>query len=196
MARKRYIVGIDEVGRGSLAGYLLVAAVIVPSGINLRRRHLPKIKDSKRLTALARGKWLSFVERHPGIKYTLFKASPGTIDGINVTRAANIAATGAVRNLMTKNPATFARANVYLDGGLYLNLKNVKFRTLTRGDEKINAIKLASIIAKVKRDKYMTELHKKYPKYAFDKHKGYGTKKHKRAIKKYGPTKIHRLTFI
>jgi ribonuclease HII len=195
MTRKRYIVGIDEVGRGSLAGYLLVAAVIVPKGINLRRRRLPKIRDSKRLTRAGREKWLSFIDEHPEINYALFNVGPRMIERVNVSRAANHAATRAMKNLMAKNRASFYSANIYLDGSLYLNLKRPKWRTLVRGDQKINAIKLASVVAKVKRDEYMVRLHKKYPAYGFDKHKGYGTKKHKRTLKKHGPSEVHRLTF-
>ncbi len=75
-------------------------------------------------------------------------------------------------------------------------MPEVRAKTVVRGDEKIKAIKLASIVAKVTRDRYMMKLHKKHPKYSFDKHKGYGTKKHKRAIRKYGPSPVHRLTFI
>ncbi|MEK9194630.1 MAG: ribonuclease HII, partial [Patescibacteria group bacterium] len=99
------------------------------------------------------------------------------------------------------NPKSYIlNSKVYLDGGLYLNNfpkpRTLKPKTLVKGDEKINAIKLASIAAKVTRDRYMVKLHKKYPRYRFNEHKGYGTKKHMRAIRKYGPSEVHRLTFV
>ena len=104
-------------------------------------------------------------------------------------------AAGKAFSLLIKNSRLrIKNCEVFLDGGLYI--QNLKFKIIIRGDEKIPAISLASIIAKVSRDRQMINLHKKYPKYGFEKHKGYGTKKHFKAIRKHGPSKIHRLTFL
>ncbi|MBI4033987.1 MAG: ribonuclease HII [Candidatus Brennerbacteria bacterium] len=197
MPKNKFIVGIDEVGRGPLAGPILVAAVLCPSGFRPRCRALP-LRDSKKLTVIQKQGWFGYIGAHPKISFATARVYPRGIDRLNVARAANRAATRAFLKLVGRGWVVGGRTNVYLDGGLYLQptTYNLKPKTLVRGDEKINAIKLASIIAKVTRDRYMTKLHKRYPNYGFDEHKGYGTKKHKRALKKHGPTKFHRLTFI
>ena len=120
--------------------------------------------------------------------------SPKIIDKINISKAANLAAGKAFSLLIKNSGLRIKNCEVFLDGGLYI--QNLKFKIIIRGDEKIPAISLASIIAKVSRDRQMINLHKKYPKYGFEKHKGYGTKKHFKAIRKHGPSKIHRLTFL
>jgi len=197
MKKRRVIIGIDEVGRGALAGPLFVAALVMPQGLKLRKKSLPRLKDSKKLNPRQREEWAEYLEGHPKISYALASVSPGIVDKKNVTRAANIAATRALKRLTTNMKK---KASVYLDGGLYVNkeqgIGSYKTKTLIRGDEKINAVKLASIIAKVKRDNYMVRLHDKYPAYGFREHKGYGTKKHKKALKKHGISPVHRLTFI
>lgn len=199
LARQQYIVGIDEVGRGALAGPVTVAAVAVPTGSGFR---LPKsniqLRDSKKLTPKQRGKWFDYLKGHPKIQYALARVYPRTIDRINITRAANLAALRAFAKLTTNCSLLPANFRVLLDGGLYLgNKKQPKnVRTVIKGDEKMNSIKLASILAKVSRDRLMRKLAKKYPKYGFEIHKGYGTKAHRLAIKKHGPSRMHRLTFI
>ncbi len=199
MTRKRFIIGIDEAGRGPLAGPIVIAAVAIPAGFRPRRRPL-SLRDSKKLTAIQKQAWFEYITSHPRILYTTARAYPRRIDCLNVARAANQAANRAFHKLINSRRRIINKASVFLDGGLYLNEKGsgstLKPQTLIRGDQKINAIKLASIVAKVSRDQYMTKLHKKYPQYGFDCHKGYGTKKHKGAIRKYGPCKAHRLTFI
>ena len=129
---------------------------------------------------------MDFVKKHPKISFATSRVLPQSIDKINISASANRAASRAFAKLTTNNRSLITKAKTYLDGGLYLNSKiltanrsTLIARTLVRGDEKINAIKLASIVAKVTRDKYMTKLHKRYPKYGFDAHKGYGTKKHR-----------------
>jgi len=201
-----YTVGIDEVGRGSLAGPVVVTALVLPKNLRLNppiRQRKPKIRDSKHLTAIQRRILFGFLKKHPRISYVTKRALPRTVDKINVSKAANLVATRAFVKLAASQWSKVTRARVFLDGGLYLikkallaNGHTLNPKTIIKGDEKINAIKLASVVAKVTRDNYMTKLHKKYPKYSFDRHKGYGTKKHMRAIKKYGPCEVHRLTFI
>lgn len=196
----KLIIGIDEVGRGSLAGPVAVTALIMPKNLRVRSEKLPKLRDSKHLSVNQRNKIYDYLRAHPKISYVTARALPKTIDRINISRAANEAATRAFNKLVISQRLNVKSLKVYLDGGLYVKrnfqLGTCNFRTLIRGDLKINAIKLASIAAKVTRDRYMVKLHKKYPKYGFDVHKGYGTKKHLRAIKKYGPCEVHRLTFV
>jgi len=124
------------------------------------------------------------------------------IDKIGISNAANLAASRALEKVIAN--CKIANCKIFLDGGLYLN-QNIRVNqrthqrqsvsTIIKGDEKIPAIMLASIIAKVIRDRLMIKLHKKYPQYGFDKHKGYGTKFHIKAIKKFGPSPIHRQSF-
>lgn len=194
----RFIVGIDEVGRGCLAGPVTVAAVAIPANMKLR-----KLKDSKRLTVLRREGWLDHIKAHKRIFYAKANVYPKVIDRINISQAANLAATRALNRLLGYGVKGMGyRVKIFLDGGLFLN-KNYNpkpytlyARTIVKGDEKYNAIKLASIVAKVHRDRIMKRNHKKYPEYAFDEHKGYGTKVHIQTIKKYGPSELHRLTFL
>ncbi|MEK7181025.1 MAG: ribonuclease HII [Patescibacteria group bacterium] len=230
---KSYIIGIDEVGRGSLAGPVAVAAALIPSGLKIGNKELKVLRDSKKLSPSQREKWFKYFsagparfalrsksggggsssggKNHPQISYTVSKVYPRKIEKINISRAANLAALRAFLRLSkTYNlkPSTYS---IFLDGGLYLgNGKNrisgkgnpsnnsgrITVKTVIRGDEKIPVIKIASIIAKVSRDAQMRRLAKKYPSYGFEIHKGYGTKMHLAAIKKFGPSKIHRLTFI
>lgn len=191
--KKYWIVGIDEVGRGPLAGPVTVCALALRSGmkfINLR--------DSKKLSPQKREEWFAFI-RKKKIPYALASVSPKIVDKINIREATNLAATRAFRKLITNYQLPIARTKVFLDGGLYLNAQltaKYKPKTIIKGDEKIQAISLASITAKVMRDRMMVRLHKKYQKYKFHIHKGYGTRAHIAAIAKYGPSDIHRLTFI
>ena len=192
--RKKFIIGIDEVGRGSLAGPVVVAALAIPQNIELRIKNLGlKLRDSKQLSPIQREKWFDYLKNHPKISYATASMAQKIIDRINIPQAANLAATKALKKLNSKfyilNP------KIFLDGGLYLNSNGLNSKTVIKGDEKITAVKLASIVAKVTRDRYMVRLHKKYPQYGFDAHKGYGTKRHKLAINKFGTSPIHRLTF-
>lgn len=197
---KRFVIGIDEVGRGALAGPITVAAVAIS------RRFGQKLKDSKKMSEKQREQWMEWIKNQSkkeegGIIFTAASVYPKTIDRINIANAANLAATRALARLLRTKTAVFEAKNVFLDGGLFLNKNLIKrhalnARTVVRGDEKYNCIKLASIIAKTKRDHIMLRWHKKYPVYGFNRHKGYGTKEHKTVLEKCGPSKIHRLTFI
>jgi len=219
---KKYIIGIDEVGRGPLAGPVTVAAVLLTANLKtpkqnkfatgqaykLKNSKTP-LRDSKKLSPKQREIWFYFIKKQK-IPYAVANVFPKTIDKINISKAANLAATRAlikVDKLISCKLVSFKKpiqANVFLDGGLYLknpkpklkNLKLTNLQTIVRGDEKIPAISLASIIAKIHRDKYMDKLHKKYPQYGLEKHKGYGTKKHYRSINKNGILKIHRKSFL
>ena len=231
----RYIIGIDEVGRGALAGPVVVAAVMMPKSlINLKLhsrtfanknsepiREVP-LRDSKKLSAVQRERWDTHLRNHPRVHFALARVNPRGIERMNISRAANLAAVRAYRRLVSRITYLVSSCRVYLDGGLYLGNSPGRDRGLTqtprgtariirrqsaysprlsaftivKGDEKIPAISVASIIAKVHRDRSMTRLAKKYPQYGFAMHKGYGTKAHLLAIKKYGACNAHRLTFI
>ncbi len=237
---RKYVIGIDEVGRGALAGPVVVAAVCFPTKLRVRNAELGALKDSKKLSPKARERWLEHFKTVPEILSRTARVYPRKIEKINISQAANRAATSALERVIesvfasrTKKHSNILqnvrmfksmpgtnysnilkniRIDIFLDGGLYLTNKinpSINFlrhgsrqagrmivKTIIRGDEKIAAIKIASIIAKVQRDKYMKKLSRKYPRYDFEMHKGYGTKMHRRAIRKHGPSEVHRLTFL
>lgn len=193
----KYIIGIDEVGRGPLAGPVTVAAVSVPRGSSFKIHDL-RLRDSKKLSARQREIWFDYIKKNKKIFYAIANVSPKIIDKINISQAANLAATRALKKLLMKQKLPRNKIKIFLDGGLKIKEPLSTFynpRTIIKGDEKIPAIAMASIVAKVTRDKKMARLHKKYPRYGFDKHKGYGTKKHIKALKKHGLSDIHRQTF-
>lgn len=207
--RSKYIIGIDEVGRGSLAGPVVVAAVAATkyqiSSIKYQARKIKlPLKDSKKLSPKQREIWFEYIKKHPKIFYAISLISPKIIDKINISNAANLAATKAFKKLLKKKKnisASTSGSRIFLDGGLYLitsskyKVISSNVKTIIKGDEKISAISLASIVAKVHRDKIMKKFHKKYPHYDFINNVGYGTKKHIKAIKKHGHTPIHRKSF-
>jgi len=211
-----YIIGIDEVGRGALAGPVTVAAVAITVNPKPKIRNPKprvKLRDSKKLTPRQREIWFQWIKEHSnilknvGMFFTTASVSPKVIDRINISNAANLAATRALLKLLNNNAIALLlskkqKIKVFLDGGLYLNVKTLMAsgywpnpKTITKGDEKIPAITLASIVAKVSRDRLMKKLHGKCPQYDFINNVGYGTKKHLRTIKKYGRLPIHRKSF-
>lgn len=204
---KTYMIGIDEAGRGPLAGAVFVGAVLLPIHYKqlFRKTNVPsKLADSKKLTPAQREKWFLWIQRN--VLYAYASVSARQIDTINISQASNIAAQRAynalIKKYKTSNKASVNRlANqnimVVADGGLKVKVDTKStFQHYPKADELLPAVSLASIVAKVLRDKYMLRMHKKYPLYKFNKHKGYGTKKHYQAIKKYGPSSLHRLTFL
>jgi len=193
-----YIIGIDEVGRGSLAGPVVVAAAAFPLNFRLRNKHLGKLKDSKKLTPQKRQEWFAFLSKHSDIVHAVARVYPRGIERFNISGAANRAAHKAFTRLCSGLGIVPEDCRVFLDGGLYLGKnKNAPYaKTIVRGDEKIAAIKAASILAKVKRDRFMEKIAKRYGAYGFEFHKGYATKMHCEAIKTYGPSEIHRKTFL
>ena len=203
----RYIIGIDEVGRGPLAGPVVVCAVALPAALAQKgamRSHstnkISLLRDSKKLTPKQRETWYAHLTKHPKISYAVARVYPRQIEKRNISQAANLAAHRAFTRLTAHYKLPTTNSKVFLDGGLYL--KNKKHstafgaRTVVKGDEKIPAIAAASIIAKVTRDRFMARLAKRYPKYGFEIHKGYGTRVHLAAIRRLGPSPIHRKTFI
>ncbi|MEK7593232.1 MAG: ribonuclease HII, partial [Patescibacteria group bacterium] len=185
-----YIVGIDEVGRGALAGPVVVAALALPKNLEFRIKNLAKnlklpLRDSKKLTSRQREIWFQYIKKLP-LSYRIVAVSPKIIDKINISNAANLAASRAVCKLTKNYKLKTKNFKVFLDGGLYLGVLKaksykLKAKTVIKGDEKIPAISLASIVAKVSRDRLMKKFHKKYPRYDFVHNVGYGTKKHIKA---------------
>lgn len=194
----RYVIGIDEVGRGPLAGPVMVAAILVPEKFRARKGgQRVGLRDSKKLTAIQRELWNSYLLSNPKLSAIAVRVFPKTIDRINISKAANLAACRAYKKLLKIHNLNPADCEVYLDGGLYLgNGKGrLQANTIIKGDEKIPAIAMASIVAKVARDRIMVRAAKIFPEYGFERHKGYATKAHYEAIKRLGLTKMHRLTF-
>lgn len=185
----RYIVGIDEVGRGPLAGPITVGVVCIPS--RMTWSHFPQLKDSKQLSELARERWFTFIKKHSDIRAAVASVPATTIDRIGIVAAGNLAARRALAQLQL-NPK---HCDVQLDKGLGVGA-DWKQKSYIKGDERFPAIALASIYAKVTRDRYMTRVSREYPEYAFDIHKGYGTKKHCAAIRTHGVSLLHRRSFL
>ena len=192
--RNKIVFGVDEAGRGCLAAPVIAAAVAM---INWRKfvfkfGKIREIKDSKKLSAKKREEIFKILKNCSFIEWGLGRVSEKKIDKINILEATKLAMVKAVRNLAKKIKK---KPNLLLiDGNFKIPIK-IKQKTIIKGDEKIPIIKLASIIAKVKRDKIMEKYHLKYPQYGFSKHKGYPTKHHFKMLKRYGPCKIHRKTF-
>ncbi|OGY59547.1 MAG: hypothetical protein A3B23_01155 [Candidatus Colwellbacteria bacterium RIFCSPLOWO2_01_FULL_48_10] len=203
----KFVIGIDEVGRGSLAGPVVVAAFAAPLKSKIknpwpgRQRSKLRLRDSKKLSPKQREEWFEYIKSSSEFVFATRSVSPRVIDKINISAAANLAAHRALRHLIKTYKLSAKNYKLFLDGGLYIKNKThqakffVNAETVIRGDEKISAVALASIVAKVLRDRHMVKLHKKYPVYSFDVHKGYGTEKHRAIIQRLGITPIHRLTF-
>jgi len=192
-----YTIGIDEVGRGALAGPVVVAAVAVPRGHSFYSRRLPKLKDSKGLSPKQREVWYEYIWEHPRLFFAHARVYQRKIDKLNISRSANLAASRALDQLFRQ--LGDSTTEIILDGGLRLGHKkhrSLKSQTIVHGDQRRNPIKLASIIAKVTRDRYLGALDGRYPGYGLGRHKGYGTKKHFQAIQELGVLEIHRQTFL
>lgn len=175
------LAGVDEVGRGTLAGPVVAAAVI------LDYNNIPEgIKDSKKIVKRKREQICKDILSSSITSIGL--ATSGEIDKINILKASLLAMKRAIEDLKKK-------PNIVLIDGSYTPEIAIQSKSIIKGDNKSISIAAASIVAKVYRDNLMIEFDKQYPKYGFLSHKGYGTKAHKEAILKYGPTSIHRMTF-
>ena len=178
-----YVCGCDEAGRGPLCGPVVAAAVILPMGLEIEG-----INDSKKLTEKKREK-LYDVIIEKAIAYGIAEATPNEIDEINILNASMLAMKRAVDALKIK--ADFA----LIDGNCSRGF-NIPTKTVVKGDSLSYSIAAASILAKVTRDRICVELDKEYPQYNIAKHKGYPTKDHMDAVRKYGPAPIYRKTFL
>ena len=178
----KIIAGVDEVGRGSLIGPVYAAAVILNKSINKRI-----LKDSKSLTKSKREILSKYIKKNS--IWSIGKASVKEIEKINILNASLLAMKRAIKKLK-KKPSL-----VLIDGNKLPNMKNYKLKSIIKGDQKIPSISAASIIAKVTRDKMISDLGKKFKGYNWQKNFGYGTSQHLKAIKILGITKHHRKTF-
>ena len=176
--------GVDEVGRGSLAGPITAAAVIFPK--DYRNNEL---NDSKKLSEKKRNELKSIIEKD-SIDFAVFSVDPSTIDKINILNSTFEAMHGALCNL--KTIPNF----IIVDGNKFKKFKNIDYKCIVKGDAKYQNIAAASILAKSYRDLYMIDQHKRFPVFGWDKNKGYGTKFHIINIEKYGITELHRKSFL
>ena len=179
----KFIAGVDEAGRGPLAGAVFAACVILPENCILEG-----IDDSKKLSAKKRDELFDVI-RQKAIAYSISSIDEKIIDEINILNATHMAMNKAVDEM------SVVPDYVLIDGNSIKNM-NIPHETVVKGDSKSISIAAASILAKVARDRYICEIAKEYPQYGFEKHKGYGTKIHNEAILKYGPCPIHRITFL
>lgn len=184
----RYIVGVDEVGRGPLAGPVVCAAVVMPLEENSL---VVGVDDSKKLSETKR-ETLAEEIRKKAIAYTMVEVSEKTIDEINILEATKLGMKRAIESLRLPDGST--PEVVLTDGNMTLDIA-LPQQSVIHGDALSYSIGAASIIAKVYRDHLMEEYAKEYPAYAFEKNKGYGTAAHIQAIKEYGLCPIHRRTF-
>jgi ribonuclease HII len=192
----KYLAGIDEVGRGPLAGPVCVGICVAKANKkNPVWKIINKAQDSKKISKSKRNEWYKIALKLKKQKVINFATTFINNDVID-KKGINYAIKKAIEKTLKKvnlNPKT---AQIFLDGGIYAPKHFTNQKTIIKGDAKIPIISLASIIAKVRRDKKMTQLAKLFPQYGFEENKGYGTKKHIKMLKKFGPSSIHRNSFI
>ncbi len=180
----KVICGIDEAGRGPLAGPVHAATVILPIGLEIEG-----LNDSKKLSEKKREQLFDVI-CEKAIDYSIGIATEKEIDEINILNATFLAMHRAVEGLKIKPDYAL------IDGNQYPKIPFVAEETVVKGDAKSMSVAAASILAKVSRDRFMLEKAKEYPQYQFEKHKGYGTKLHYEMLAEYGPSPIHRMTFL
>ena len=181
----RLICGVDEAGRGPLAGPVCAAAVILPEHLHLQ---IPGLNGSKKLTDKKRRELFPVIQEQ-AIAYGIGLASEQEIDEINILQATFLAMRRALEQLTVRPEIALIDGNRETDFGLPV-------KTVVKGDSLSANIAAASVLAKVTRDNIMVELAQQYPEYGFEIHKGYGTKAHYEALRTYGPCPIHRKTFL
>ncbi len=180
----KHICGVDEVGRGALASSVVAAAVIVPT--NIMPLLIGKVNDSKKLSQKKRAELSILIKKT--CDYGIGEVNNKYIDETNILKSTLLAMNLAVAKLKYVD-------YILVDGNTELYNCPIDQQTIIKGDSRSISIAAASIIAKEYRDDTMRSLDSKYPNYGFAKHKGYGTKQHREALKKYGPCDLHRLTF-
>lgn len=184
------VAGVDEAGRGPLAGPVIAAAVVVPAALCEQLLDGPwaRLTDSKALSEKIRIAFYDSIQQTDGVSVGVGRCEPSEIDELNILRATHVAMARAVQGL----PET---PDFVLVDGLPVKGLPVGHKAIVRGDASSLLIAAASIVAKVTRDKEMEELDKQYPDYAFARHKGYGTPEHLAALRACGPCPIHRRSF-
>lgn len=216
----KYIIGIDEAGRGPLAGPIAVGAVLFEKseyekfkkgvcgkGLSSRRFEAKRkigrmsvleeqthydLKDSKKLSEKKREEWFEKIKGNKKIRYAVCFISAKQIDKIGISKTTK----NAIKRTLLRLKVKPKKSKILLDGTLKAPKEFKNQKTIIKGDEKEPVISLASIAAKVSRDRYMVKLSEKYPEYSFEKHKGYGTKLHYEMLEKYGFCNIHRRSFL
>lgn len=228
-----YIIGIDEVGRGPLAGPVAVCAFMIIDDSFCsgeiyeeykKEYKLPKLKDSKKLSKKQREIWFEFLKKQKEegkCDYDVSFVSPENIDKFGIAKCIQKALDKSLKKIEEQNCLNFCpcrpqysglsgenldnsveqsslvqQYNIFLDGGLHAPAEYINQETIIKGDELYPVISMASIMAKVSRDRIMTNYAKTYPEYGFENHSGYGTHAHYAAIKTHGQTPIHRKSFI
>lgn len=177
------ICGVDEAGRGPLAGPVCAAAVILP-----RNLEIAGLNDSKKLTPKRRDALYDIIVSR-AVAYGVAFATVAEIETLNILQATYLAMNRAIEKL------SVMPALALIDGNCNAGI-GISSRCVIGGDGKCASIAAASIIAKVTRDRYMLEMAEKYPEYGFDRHKGYGTAEHYMVLRKIGPSEIHRMSFL
>ena len=191
--RKNFLIGIDEAGRGPIAGPVAVGVVILFPHFDLKQ--LCGIKDSKQLNSQKREIWFKKArefQKNGFLDFAVSFSSEKTIDTKGIVPAIRMSLARALKKVCNDPLQT----HIFLDGGLFAGKEYPFQETIIRGDETLSIIALASIIAKVKRDKKMIEYGRMFPLYGFEQHKGYGTDAHYRAIHKHGIISLHRKSFL
>jgi ribonuclease HII len=182
-SKSEFEVGIDEAGRGCIAGPVTASAVILPKGFSNKY-----LNDSKKLSEKKRLDLKTIIEKE-AIDYSVFFISAKIIDKINILQSTFKAMHGALDSL--KIHPSF----IIVDGNKFIKYKDIPHKCIIRGDSKYQNIAAASILAKTYRDEYMKKLHSKFPEFGWNTNKGYGTSFHMDMINKYGKTDFHRKTF-
>lgn len=193
----QYIIGIDEVGRGPLAGPVSLCACAIP--LDFDEKVFVGIKDSKKLSSKKRDEWFTIIsdlKKEGELDFSYISIEAREIDSLGIAPAIRKAVSLCLDELKLRLNLDPKHTNIMLDGSLKAPDEFLIQETIIKGDEKIPVISAASIIAKVTRDRFMESQSDIYPKYGFKKHKGYGTKEHIQAIRAHGPSPIHRISFL
>jgi ribonuclease HII len=188
-----WVIGLDEAGRGPLAGPVVAAAVSLVKPIQLKG-----IRDSKTLSEKQREYFYEELTNHQHVRWAVAAISENEIDKINILNATKFAmynATNNVLNKMDDRRKSEDTSYLLIDGNFKIKSEILQ-RSIVKGDSKVFSIAAAGILAKVTRDRMMKELHQQYPEYGFDRHKGYGTRAHLANLAEFGPCKIHRKSFF
>lgn len=192
----KYIIGIDEAGRGPVAGPISVGAVCAEVSVVIEHELFANgIKDSKKLTPKRRDTLFDWIQQHTHLRKGFGFVSAEDIDKKGIVPATKVAMQDAIEQVLPQD-CSVDEVMVLLDGGLYAPEVFKNQQTIIKGDEKEVLIALASVMAKVSRDREMEVLGEEYPEYGFAVHKGYGTKGHLDAIRKHGLSKAHRKSFL
>jgi ribonuclease HII len=185
-----YLIGVDEAGRGALAGPVMAASVALPLLNTIKG-----LRDSKLLTALGREKAFERIATSEGVAWAVGEASVSEIAEMNILQASMLAMHRALKGLEQK--VGCKPEHIMVDGNYFHNEEYTSFRTIVRGDKLVPAISAASIVAKVMRDRFMRDVaHLQFPEYGFATHKGYATKAHRTAIVEHGACALHRSLFL